>query len=529
MFNSFRISNLRSISQTGNLPLGRITLLVGANNSGKSTALRALSLVQRGHDLKRSDIRIGADKAEVILTFNTLPFRDGSGQLIGDRFGAGPHELYINFRGNQVDLKTRDVVVQQAPNVEPSNIVHPIYTNRVPSTYQQPSSTVVARSIMNNDDNIVARIKRLAGSNVPEARRFRDLCREILNVEFEVFDTNDAANQRLGVAISLDQYIPVEAMGAGLLSTLNLLVSLSTAKSKMFLLEEPENDLHPRALKALLEAVVASASENYFVITTHSSVVLTRLGGVEDSVVMHVTSDGQLPPTSSFKEAKTASERLAILADLGYELPDFALNEGWMIFEESSAERLIRQYFAKWYAPGLLRLNFLAASGDSRILPIMQDYQEMLLFAHLQDVYRGRAWVVVDGGESGRKIIDQLREKFKTWSKTRFEQWSVADFELYYPSRFSDRVKEALETSDKIAKRAAKKQLLNEVLEWIAANEEVAKEEFLVSAAEVVEKLRRTEEELRMMPFLPAQREPSQEFVSSRQVETEQNPLSNVT
>ena len=41
-------------------------------------------------------------------------------------------------------------------------------------------------------------------------------------------------------------------MGEGVANIVGLLVDLCLAENKLFLIEEPENDIHPKALKGLL-------------------------------------------------------------------------------------------------------------------------------------------------------------------------------------------------------------------------------------------------------------------------------------
>jgi hypothetical protein len=508
VFTSIQVKNLRSIDDSGRLPLGPITVVIGANNAGKSTLLRAVAVIQDNTDLRGSDVRVGAQLAEIELGFTTLPMIDHTGNLIGDRFGVGETQLRVAVEPDNISLfigeDDRDprFRVRRAPSKEPLNIVYPIFSARTPPSYQQQTNSDIARSVFPTDNNIVARVRRLAGLDFAEAVRFRELCTDILGVKFDVLDTPGGSTQQLGVAIGLDSHIPIEAMGAGLSSTLNLLATLSTATGKVILIEEPENDLHPAALKRLLDEMVKSAAHNQFIITTHSSVVLTRLGASEDSVVLHITKDGHMPPRADVKVAASPEERLGVLSDLGYELPDLALQDGWMIFEESSAERLIKQYLAKWFAPALLRLTFIGARGDSRVAPLMNDYREMLLFSHLSSVYRGRAWVILDAGKVGEQIVKDLRKTFSGWPENRFQQWNELDFERYYPECFSDDVERVLAESDKQGKRTLKSELLTRVLDWIEKNEEEAKEEFRKSASEVIAKLQAVERELKELRFV---------------------------
>jgi hypothetical protein len=122
----------------------------------------------------------------------------------------------------------------------------------------------------------------------------------------------------------------------------------------------------------------------------------------------------------------------------------------------------------------------------------------MFCYAHLETLYRNRAWVIVDGGPLGTKTVETLRQRFqRDWPPEHFRMWSKADFEEYYPPRFAERVRSAL-SKPHDDKREAKRLLLKDVLAWCAGNEELARNEFSSSAAEVVDVLR--EVELKLFP-----------------------------
>ncbi|MGY1499818.1 ATP-dependent nuclease [Streptomyces sp. QTS52] len=395
------------------------------------------------------------------------------------------------FEGNVYDVTVW-------PSREPYNLIYPIFSGRHQSSYEQQVRRDQAFSVIPDDSNIVARVAALASSQVPEAAKFRELCENVLGVKLSVIIGENG--QKLGTTLDRFSEITLESMGTGITSALNLLVSLSGAEGKIFLIEEPENDLHPLALKSLLDAIEAASKVNQFIITTHSSIVLGRLGSLSGAVICkaEMTAPDGLP-TTSYHVAQGPSERLEILRHLGYELADFDLGEGWLIFEESSAERIAREWLIPWFAPGLTRLRTLAAAGTSRVGPIMEDFREIFLFAHLESVYRNRAWVLVDGDPSGKQIVSELRSKFTAWNEGNFRNLAEHSLELYYPSVFQEKAVEVLAMEDKRKKREAKRQLLHEVLAWIEEDTGRAKEEFQQSAADFISHLREIESKVIIM------------------------------
>jgi hypothetical protein len=377
---------------------------------------------------------------------------------------------------------------------DPDNIFIPILSGRRQPYYREQASATNRYNISPQDSFLVSRIMPLTGSQIPEAIRFRKLCKDVLGINFDVFPAENM--QQIGQQVSMRGTIPLEAMGAGLSGTLSLLLGLSTASEKLFIIEEPEDDLHPKALKDLLDAIVDASDRNQFLISTHSSIVLTRLGAIPNTRVIYVESDGNLLPTSSYRALTERAERLEVLQDLGYSLADLDLGQGWLIFEESSAEFLVRQYLCPWFAPKLQKLRTVAARGTSRVEPLFESFREMFLYAHLEPVYRNRAWVIVDGDEAGTQLIAQLHRSFCTWPHSHFRFWPKPAFEHYYPSEFDGRVQEVLATVNRREKKAAKAELLQEVIAWIADDEDRARQAFRESAAEVIAILQDIEAEL---------------------------------
>jgi hypothetical protein len=118
------------------------------------------------------------------------------------------------------------------------------------------------------------------------------------------------------------------------------------------------------------------------------------------------------------------------------------------------------------------------------------------LYTHLEERYRGRVAVILDGDSKGKDVVKRLQSKFPSWPKDAFAVFSKKAFELYYPAQFADDAATALAIEDREARRAAKKELLLAVVAWIEQNEDLAKQQFSESAAEVIEKLQEFERSL---------------------------------
>ena len=114
------------------------------------------------------------------------------------------------------------------------------------------------------------------------------------------------------------------------------------------------------------------------------------------------------------------------------------------------------------------------------------------MFLHLEPVYKNKVWVIIDGGNEERKIIESLKNSYSKngWNEDNFSQFSEHDFEKYYPKQFKVKVNLVLAETNKQKKREAKKNLLEEIKEWILTDERIAKEEFKISAEPVINKLK---------------------------------------
>ncbi len=501
MFTAVRVRGYRSIDDSGTLPLGSITVLIGPNNSGKSALLRAVNLLQY-RQYVAEDVRIGVRDTSVELSFNEAPAKlaahlgpRNSGAFVGSgtitwhgTSGGGIGSLTADFQGKgiNVELTTK----------EPYNLIVPVLAGRRVNFYREQTGKDSSVTVMPQDSNLVSRVMPLIGSTTPEGMKFARLCQEVLGVSLKVLP-GDNNQQFIGVQVDLHTSIPLEAMGAGLSGALSLIVGLCQAKGKLFLIEEPEDDLHPAALKRLLDAIAEASEDNQFLISTHSSTVLSRLGALPGTVVVQATSDEGLPPTSRYEVKESADERIEILRDLGYSLADLSLGEGWLIFEEASAERLVYEWLAPWFAPALLRLRHLSARGNERVHALLTDFKELFLFAHQEPMYKHRAWVILDGDIRSLEILERLRSDFADWPESRFQHWEKEAIEYYYPPQFASKyVNEIQPIKNRKKRQEAKQALFLDVVAWIEEDPDPARKELEESAAEMITVLRKIETDL---------------------------------
>lgn len=487
-----QIQGFRSFSQPSTIALGAITVLIGANNAGKSSVLRALYSLQQGHGDLQPDIRRGSAEAVISISLTDItPSHFWGGTSPSATYSLtlrpGSENRVLSLPGGH------SVGGNVFPAVDPHHFIVPYLSKRKTVEFAEEVNQQAAASVLPQMTNLPAKLAKISNPAHPRYERYRSACEEVLGCFVTAIPSG--RGMRAGVYLEDGSQIWIDQMGEGVPNVVSLLVDLALSDGKLFLIEELENDLHPQALKGLLDLIVLSSTSNQFVVSTHSNIVLRYLGAVRDAMIYRVEADRGIWPIEAHVSlvASTSEARLGVLRDLGYALSDFDLWDGWLILEESSAERLIRDYLIPWFAPRLSRLRTLAANGVDDVNPTFQDFNRLTRFTHLEATYRGSAWVRVDGDGPGKLVIERLRQAYPDWPSDNFRTFSEPQFESYYPREFQEAAAAALAISNKQEKRIAKRQLLLKVVAWLDADAARGRSAIEESAREIVDDLRAIE------------------------------------
>lgn len=296
------------------------------------------------------------------------------------------------------------------------------------------------------------------------------------------------SGQEPGIRLENGYEIPVKEMGAGVANIAGLIAELSLAENKFFLIEEIENDLHPRALKLLLEMIIDKSPSNQFIISTHSSIVLTYLCSIYNARVFRFSIDNEkaIPETVVEDITDDKAKIRDVLVDIGHHFSDFGLYRGWVIFEESSLETIVKKYLIEWFVPSLKgKIATISASGVDNVNGIYRDMHRLYLFHHLQPLYAQSAWVILDGDPSGLSVREKLISVYGSDKAEKFICLSRDNIEKYYPDFLQERVKSALEMSGE-KKRREKATLLADFIKWASENEKEAKSKIKDNFSEVI-------------------------------------------
>lgn len=498
---SVKIESWKSFADTGTVELDNINVLVGRNNSGKSAFLQAIHAMQQSAPFDAGDIRLEESQAQVkiVLSSPDIPrdvmrhFGGGTGiqnQIIL-RLLVGRGGITREFEGMQ-NYSPPPIRAQ-----EPYNYIYTYLSKRKVAAFERVID--LSRTISINPDlrYLNARVDRLSSPDYEGFDEYTRLCREVIGFRVGTF-SSDGGHQS-GITVGRHGRIPLEAMGEGVSSQLGLITDLCMADGNLFLIEEPENDIHPQSLKALLDAIIEKSDKNQFIVTTHSNIVVRYLGSAPHNKIFAIESSytPNTIPTSSIREIEsTPTARTEVLRDLGYELADFDLTEGWLFFEEASAERLVRDHLIPWFVERLLRVRTAEAKGANRVEPLFEDFRRLFLYANLEEHYKGRTWVIVDGDEAGLEVIESMKKMYGRWPASHFRSLNKPRLEDYYPARFSEQVEAAFAITDKWKRQQAKIALFDEVKQWCDADPDTAKQELAESAKEIIDLLKEIDEQL---------------------------------
>lgn len=498
---SILLQNVRGFQ---NIPLTNfsesINIFIGANNTGKSTMLNTIFNLQR-QVLNKEDITIGQNYGRIELYFSgthssLLNYHPSHNRII---FKLESNVIYFGIRmGNEHNQFTR------IPEKEPSNLIYPYLSKRKAVNYEDVINEANANSVTGNFTNIYSKIDRLVTPQFqPGNKQYVEACNSILG--FEISTLALGRGKKAVYFVHNMEYIPLTAMGEGVANILGLITDLCVSEERIFLIEEPENDIHPKALKALLKLIVEKSDNNQFFVSTHSNIVMKYLGAAPNAKIFNIKNqrkDTQRPnlfASELIEVSDSPEERRQILEDLGYDFFDFDLWKCWLFLEESSAEVIIRDYLIDWFVKPLKnKIRTFSAGGTSSIIPKFEDFDKLFVFLHLEPTYKNKVWVLIDAGVEEQQIISKMKDKYRNagWNEDNFGQFKEHDFEKYYPLEFQPKVESIVKIKDKQEKRNAKKKLLDEVKEWITSDEPSAKEKFKESAKEVIDKLKHISKEI---------------------------------
>ncbi|MEX2175430.1 MAG: AAA family ATPase [Pirellulaceae bacterium] len=360
MINRFRVQNYKALRDVS-LDLTPIHVLIGPNDSGKTSILSALAALCRSVDLHLEQAFGGAwdgrelvwhgDSEGVVRLSADLSAGDIKTYALDCRFpNAGrqvrvERESFSNYsqidanKGATDSLVRRVCVRNAAETAETQKVCRAVheglsgvhYYRWNPRTLALPVAPDSARQFRLNSDGfgLALLLDDILGFdrdrfNELEAR-FRSIFPEITSIKLlrqpgfraprddveQVSKLNQADGK--GVYFALrgnQQLVPASQVSDGIMMILGYLAILYTPHSpRVLLIDEPENGIHPKRLQEvlnILREIVSSQVRTQLVLTTHSPYAVSLFEPGE--VTLCTKSDGEVK-TKRLSDSKLVEEQ----------------------------------------------------------------------------------------------------------------------------------------------------------------------------------------------------------------------------
>lgn len=343
MINRISIKKFKSIEDI-ELNLGRINVLIGGNNSGKTSILQAIqfgvSIVQTvnlSKSIRWDDIAIVRSIEPSELSYS--PLREVSALAIGGELKQGKkYNIEIQYErsdGKKVDIivkrgKNRYIVAEIGGKVlgpqfqsmeEPFSIFVPGLAG-IPYFEEFKTESIVRKAAARGDANNVFRnILWLLKQDDDKWNKFTaDLHRVFPNIDIFVFfspkteehisvkiiERKKVFNENSEV-IEMSQGLPIDAVGTGVLQAIQILSYVNVYNPKMLILDEPDAHLHPDNQRKIIKMIIDLAEKEDFqvVLSTHSRHIIDEINDISDVFWIR---DGRLVKEDEFDIVRVLME-----------------------------------------------------------------------------------------------------------------------------------------------------------------------------------------------------------------------------
>jgi len=352
LIENIKIKNLLSFNEIGiDLELKNLNVLIGANGSGKSNFLEAISLLQSAPGYLASPVKdsggisVWLHKAtqspiasiEVLTSLKnskkSLPIKHSiSFSEVGNKFDLQdekiedskssnstkePYFYYkfrnnhpiLNIKGKQRTLKRIDIDPEQSilsqrkdpdqyPEITKLSVEYQkirIYREWSFGRYSMPRQPQKADAkndfLDENYQNLGLILNKISTQPVLKKKLVEKL--QLLYPRFEDYGVIVEGGTVQIFFTEKEYHIPATRLSDGTLRYLSLLAILySPSKPSLLCLEEPELGLHPDILPTIAEILKEVSQETQIVVTTHSDIIIDALSLTPEDVIVCENSNG---------------------------------------------------------------------------------------------------------------------------------------------------------------------------------------------------------------------------------------------
>lgn len=300
MIRTIKLEHFKRISSF-QTDLDKINLLVGANNSGKSSVLQGIQFSIMAEVVRRELSRevVSQERLLYLPSSDFCVMRNGSPytntlrysstlELTSDTPEDNPDSFSItinkakNFGNIKVQASGNNRFRQ---NVTSRINLYSAYTpgvSGIPRTESLVSKAVLVNAAANGDANLYLRniIYYISISEDPNSNL--NALNDLIHVVFPdvTLSVTFDSEKDLFLQVSFTtngQKLPLELCGTGLLQIIHIMAYVTYFHPKLLLLDEPDEHLHPNNQIRLCEAIktISSRLDVQMIISTHSRTLLS--------------------------------------------------------------------------------------------------------------------------------------------------------------------------------------------------------------------------------------------------------------
>jgi len=307
-YQTINISHFRGIEHIKLTGLKQVNLIVGKNNSGKTSVLESFFLL--------------AGMSEPRLTIAINQFRDLSLKNDSD-FKYIFHNLDltvpIKFEGSVDGIMRYAMLVPLYENTNKIKIVEDKMDEKIVASLSNTAQDIDGLQIMFRNDtdieekstlsikketvsisqfyqerlsckylHIKTRLDQMPKdiSNIIIKKRMDTIVQVLKEIEPNLIDIRMGNNENIYFDIGADELLPINIMGDGIRRALSVLSSIYEMEHGILLIDEIENGLHYSSLKIFWKAILMAASlfDVQIIATTHSYECIEALVSVQTAM-----------------------------------------------------------------------------------------------------------------------------------------------------------------------------------------------------------------------------------------------------
>ncbi|QDU36251.1 hypothetical protein Mal4_05350 [Maioricimonas rarisocia] len=325
---SARLERFKRISDAP-IDLKEINVIVGANNSGKSSLIQglhfAVGVLQTVHlaGWRLRDGTTSVNPNELIYTPSERVYSLGLGGKLTEKPENAITVTFVLDTGDSCTIairkgRNRNIAVtlenasaaQQLGSLEePFTIFSPGLAG-ISKNESYVSDGVLLRTLARGDANLVLRNILCRLWSTQEWDSFIDDLHNVFPALEIRVGYSEATDEFISVELKAEsEWVPIELAGTGILQAIQILSYIHRFKPSLVVLDEPDSHLHPnnqRLLCALLRSI-AQDRDVQILLTTHSRHVVDALSG----------SSHILWARNATIDVATTDDEIGILLDIG--------------------------------------------------------------------------------------------------------------------------------------------------------------------------------------------------------------------